>query len=489
MAIAALLSLSLSKDEAVPVAEIQKPVVQLTTAAAYNGQQVLSLIGTARAFTEAQVTAELAGRVTSVSVALGEYVQAGKVIGVLENATERASVLQAEGAYEAAVAAAAQSGVSIDQAQTDLTTAKNAAVLSYQGAYNTTNNVVRNTVDDFFSNTDSKYVGLRIDGRGFTTSLNSERVAYQTLLADWQLRSATISTTADLFAELQYARANVQRTITLLDSFLTVFSEQPNNARYTEAELNQFIAEFTAEKTTLIGVQSSLDAAEAGIISATESLKKAELAGVGSVASAADAQVKQALGVLRAAEANLEKTIFRTPISGTVNNLSIKAGDFINSFSTVAVIANNSALEIVTYVSEQEQSLLAVGDEVLIEGQYSGTITQIAPAVDTVTRKIEVRIATEAAGVVNGDTVRVTVQNTSSTARLEKVAVPLTAVKFDAENGSVFFVEDGRLVARPVTLGVIRGGSVEVVEGLSAHESFVRDVRGLQVNTDVTVIE
>lgn len=468
-------------------AEFQGSLVTLTTAAEYVGQQELSLIGTARAFTEAQVTSERAGRVTSVNVSLGQFVAAGQVLATLDNASERAAVLQAEGVYDAAVAATAQSEVGVEQAKTNLKSARNAAVSTYQSAYNTTNNVFLNSIDDFFSNADTARPGLRIDGRGLTAELNTERAAFQSVLSLWQGTSNTISTESDLETELQSAKNNVQRTITFLDTFLTIFADQDSGSRYTKAELDGFIAEFTGLKTMLIGQQSSINGALSGLSSAQESLRRAELSSTGGTTSAADAQIKQALGMLRAAQANLAKTILRTPISGTINSLSVKTGDFLGSFTKIAVVANNSALEIVTYVSENERNLISIGDVVTIEGKHSGVVTQIAPSVDSETRKIEVRIATESTDIVNGDTVRITKESSAENVSLENIEIPLSAVKFESENGYVFLVENNKLVSRPVVLGVVRGGSVIVTEGLSSDDSFVKDARGLTAGTEVEV--
>lgn len=474
-----------SADEA--VTSNSKPQVSLTTPLEYSGGQSLSLIGTVRAFSEAEITSEKSGRVVGVNVSLGQWVSAGQVIGSLENAAERASVLQAEGVYDAAVAAAAQSGVGVDEAKNGLVSAQNNAVATFQSSYNTTNGIVRNNIDTFFSDPDARVPGLRIDGKGMTTSLNAERVAYQTLLPEWQAKSNTISITANLEAELAYAKTQVQRTTAFVDSFLTLFANQDNGSRYSDAELQGFVTSFTALRANLIGVESNINAALTSLQSAKDGVRRAELAAQGGTTSAADAQVKQALGALRAAQANLSKTIFRTPISGTVNSLSIRQGDFINSFVPVAIVANNNALEIVTYVSDSERSLIAEGDEVLVEGAYTGVVTHISPAVNANTGKTEVRIATENTDIVNGDTVRVTKQASKAQAATKTIIVPLSAVKFDIADGFVFVVEDGRLVERPVMLGIVRGGSVEITNGLAATDAFVKDARGLKADIEVEI--
>lgn len=126
-----------------------KPVVTTITAAEYSGTQDFSTVGTVRAFTEASVTSETGGRVVSVNALLGQTVPASFIVATLENASERAAVLQAEGAYEAALAAAAQGNISVSEANTALVTAQNSAVSTVLSSYNTVSGVIRNSVDDF----------------------------------------------------------------------------------------------------------------------------------------------------------------------------------------------------------------------------------------------------------------------------------------------------------------------------------------------------
>lgn len=460
-------------------------VVELTTATAYAGGQSLSLVGNVRAFSEAAITSEGSDRVTSVPVSLGASVQAGQTIATLENASERAAVLQAEGVYDAALAAAAQNEVGVSEGQTALRNAQNNAVSAYKSAYNTVDAGVRNSIDVFFTDPDRSVPGLRIDGSGLTRSLNDERVAYQTILPAWQAKVQTISINNDLPAELTYASDITQRTIQFVDSFITVFNRQESLNRYSEEEITAFRAEFSSLRSTLITTQSNLDDAVTRLKSAKDQITRAELSASGGVSSAADAQVKQALGSLRAAQANLAKTVLRSPISGTINSLSVRTGDFVSANQQVALVANNNALEVVTYISDSERSVLTSGDEVVINNEYTGVVTEIAPAIDPVTRKIEVRIATEGEALQNGDTVRISKEITE--VDLDTIMVPLSAVKFNADNGVVFMVVDGVLESREVEIGNVRGSSVEIVDGLTPTDEFVSDARGLQAGIAVAV--
>lgn len=470
------------------VTESQKKLVEVSSPAKLAGGEELSLIGTVRAFTEAQITAERTGRITRVNAELGKQVSAGQILVTLENASESAAVLQAQGAYEGALAAARQSSIGVDEAQNAVNAAENNLVNSIKSSYNTTNAVVLNDIDDFFSNPNAGVPGLKIDGKGTTQTLNAERVAYQSLLPQWQLRSNTVTVSSNLTSEVDYAVANVNRTISFLDSFITLFGQQNGNDRYSDAELQSFTANFSGLRSSLLQTVSALENAETGVANANEVVTRATLSASGGGASAADAQVKQALGSLRSAQANYAKTVLRSPISGTVNALSAKLGDYANTGQVLAIIANNNALEIVTFAGDQEAAALSPGDEVLIEGVSKGIVTNVAPAVDATTKKTEIRIATDDSSIANGDTVRITKNSTvASSSAPTEISIPLSAVKFETNNGFIMQVENGVLVQKSVELGSVRGTSLEIISGLSATEEFVVDVRGLTPGTEVTV--
>jgi RND family efflux transporter MFP subunit len=474
-----------SRDVETVVEDALPPLVSLTSASEYSQTGTLSLIGTVRALSEAEITAEQGGQVVSVPVTLGASVRAGQVIAVLENASERAAVLQAEGAYEAALAASAQSSIGVNEALTSLRTTESAVRSTLLSSYTTVNATVLNTIDDFFANPQSRLPGLRIDGKGATAALNAERVAYQTLLREWQTRTESLND-ADLDEEIIYARENVARTIRFIEDFITVFSVQGNSNEYTDAQLATFRSEFASVKSTLIATDTALSGASANLSAARDTLLRAETAATGGTVSAADAQVKQALGVLRAAQANLAKTILTTPVSGTINSLSVKTGGYITGGSQVAVVANNTAFEIVTFVSDTERSIIAVGDELIADDTATATVRAIAPAIDPETRKFEVRLVNDDGKISNGDTVKLRTATTSSATDAE-IRIPITAVKFEVENGFVFGVENGALIKRPVTIGQITGNTVVIESGLLPSDQFVIDARGLQAGDAVTI--
>jgi RND family efflux transporter MFP subunit len=361
-------------------------------------------------------------------------------------------------------------------------------VSTYRSAVTTNNAAVRGTIDQFFTAPDSGIPGLNIAGKGFTSELNNERSQYQTLLEEYRTAANEITVSADLPTELRDLATFIERTASFFGTFITVLELQTNDARFSDAELAGTITNFASTQASLIELAARVEQSATSIENAVDAVERARIADarVSDAPRASDAQVTQALGGLRAAQANLAKTILRTPIAGTINSLAVQTGDFLGANQQAALVANNNALEIVTYISQSERALLEVGDVLQVEGTEA-TVTAIAPAIDDSIGKIEVRLAAESEDLQNGDTVTVTFVADSQTNVAGPVIVPLAAIKFTQTDGEVFVVENGVLVGRPVTIGEVQGSGVTIEAGLSRTEAFVADARGLQAGDAVII--
>ncbi len=472
--------------EPVPEAVPQVSQVEVQSVRALVSGRLFTAVGTVEAVSEARLQTESGGRVTGVYTEIGKFVKAGSILVTLENASERAVLLQAEGAYESTLANAEQSKLGVDVAETALLSAKDGAITSMQNAYNTTNGIVVSDIDDFFSQPNSSIPGLRIGGQGYTQTLNSERVAYQTLLPAWNKSLESLTNKSSLDAELELSIVNVKRTINIIDMFLFIFNKDDDDE-------GQFVGkeeELISLKSVLNGVLSDLVSAKSNIISASEAKERAIVSATGGQVSATDAQLKQALGAYRSAQANFEKTIVRTPISGVVNALYLKTGEYVPPSAPAGIVANNNGLEVTTSVSEEDALELSVGDTVTIEKTATGTVSAIAGAIDPTTGKVAVKISLDStSGIQNGNTVSIAflpnMEKTDNT-----ITIPLSSVKMTGSGPVVFSVSENKeLVSIPVKLGPVSGNAVLVNEGITLDSQIVVDARGLKAGQVVTVSE
>ncbi len=477
----------LRRDPASDLANQQRTVtLQTVSELSGNGSNV-SIIGSVRSVTEADILAQSGGTVRRVHTAIGQSVGAGAIIAELENASERASVLQAEGSYESALAARSITRAQAGSSEESLEEAERSARNTYRTAFTTIDSLLTIEIQSVFGGT-SITPGLLLN-TGSGPRMSEEYSALRrTELTTWRraLDSADSKNPETLLSESEVV---VQR----LSAFLVELSRaaaQANSGATATQKGNIASARATAD-SLLATISAERDQLRAARTAATVGSRQSESQN-GQVSSA-DAQVKTALGVLRAAQAQLEKTIVRAPIAGTVNFLPIRVGDYVTSFTHVATVARNNALEIVAYVSEDDRDLLAAGTEVTIEDATPGVVTSISPALDPVTKQIEVHIAVEGESeLVNGQSVRIALPNAVA-ATLETegpVLLPLSAVKLRADERIVFTVnEEGRLVAMPVEIGDVRGDRIEIRTPLSAELRIVKDARGLSDGERVRVKE
>ncbi len=476
----------------------KKPQVTLITAKQYTDNNKTSLLGTVRALSEANIITERSGKITSVPTRLGQTVVEGQIIATLENARERAAVLQAEGVYEAAKAGASQGEVGLAGAQSALQTAQNKALTIYRNTFIALDNQLKNTIDKIFTDSSKNILSIRLKSQGKALELTADRQQITILMNKWsqQLNKLNIDKPENILNLIKEAKNDTKTFIDFVEKLAVVVNHSDNDKRLVDDKsISLYRSEFNAVRSSINNLLLNLENTEATLDSAQNNLEQSYLKG-NETDSVTEAQVKQALGALRLAQASLQKTILRSPITGTVNSLSAKVGDFASAFTTLATVANNQTLEVITYLNSHEQSLLTVGDEVIIENKFDGVVTQISPALDKKTGKIEVRIITTTDELKNGETVRlqkksVSVLKTDKSKNTKQVIkVPLPAVRLTAKDGFVLIVDENKkLQKKKVELGKIYGDSVEITSGLEADTEFVSDARGLIIGTEVATVQ
>lgn len=448
------------------------PVVTLRAVGALESESVFSVVGTVRSVSEAQLRAEAGGRITSVPVRVGDTVTAGTVLATIENDRERASLLQAEGAYESALASARGSGVTLEEARVG-------AANAYQNAFTVVDGIVQSTIDDYYMNPEGPIIGYRLSS-GNPTVMNARRADVEAMRIAWRTSIARgVVGDVDVLTD---AESNVRLLSALITDLNDIVLDEPRTSIFFDEAYQQ----------ELIGARATLDGVLASLSAARRVLAQAEVSGASNGTSEADARVKSALGTLRAAQAAYEKTLVRTPISGVVNALNMVAGEYATLGQPAAVVANNGSLEVKTALGESDLETITIGDAVTVNGSVTGVITSIAPAIDPVSGKAEVRVSVDDAdALTNGTTVTITFsRNTAEASESDMILLPLAALKLLPSGPVAFGVNDeGVLVAYPVTLGAIMGDTVEVLEGLTRESVIVTDARGLRAGDAVTVTQ
>lgn len=474
-----------------------------------NGAIALSIVGTVTSQNEATVRAEKSGQLVRLNYALGDRVAAGATIGEMENQSERAAVAQAQASVDVAKANRAKvtGGSRVEQrsileaqlinAEQALSGARNSALNSILSAYAAAESAVPGTADALFSNPKiSPQLLITTANSQYEIDAENQRSDLQSALSGQSSRSAVLTTNSNLDAEIATAIRELRTVRTFLDTIIAALNVAIPVSPYTESSIATYLASMntaranvTSALSALSTTQDNLDAKRAAVTIAQKNLEQGVAGGQPEDVAAADANVKQAEAGLAVAYATLQKSIIRAPISGTINMLDLKRGDFVQALAPVVTIANNGSLEVLSYLTEGDAVAFTIGDTVRIDSGDIGTITRIAPALDPVSKKIEMRIALpKTSTLINGQSVIVTASRTQSTATPVRITIPITALKIHVDVMTVLSVDDtNHVIEHPVTIGTLLGDRVEIRDGIDPLMRIITDARGIRVGQEVTV--
>lgn len=309
-----------------------------------NDATPLPLIGEVQSANEATIRSESAGPITHLYHKLGDYVGAGSIIAEIENSSQRAAFLQAQGVLESAQAGVDKSGKLFGQS-------KSSALNTIRTVYTSNDDVVRAKLDALFRNPTTNlpiFVMLASDS-GLVNKVQNARIQIGDMLVKESARSQALTQDSDLQNEITLATNDTRVIKQYVDDIAALLNTAIPFGSYTQTVIDGFSATASADRSIVSGSIASLNGAAQSLIAAQTTGDSA-----GS-ASASDAAIKTAQGAHDAAAAALEKTIIRAPISGTLNNMSLKLGDFVSAFQQVAVVSNNGTLEIIAHLSARER--------------------------------------------------------------------------------------------------------------------------------------
>ena len=162
------------------------------------------------------------------------------------------------------------------------------------------------------------------------------------------------------------------------------------------------------------------------------------------------------------------------PISGIIEAKNVSENSMYGSSMAGYVVSNKDIMVVNFAVSSDIVSEMAIGDEVIVENgnqQFKAEITEIGTMVNAQSGLFPIKARfTEAANMLSG----VSVKLTAITAKGENcITIPTDALYYDDGDTYVYVYDNGVAKANPITIGIISGDVVEVVEGLSESSQVI----------------
>ncbi len=442
-----------------------------------------------------------AGTVAKVNVATGDKVNTGDIL-----LTEDSSVLQAElQQAEASVAQAeanlgvlqngatpqdiAVSFAEVSNAESALLGAEKNVVSTVQDAYTKADDAVYNQADQIFTNprTNPQLV-FSIPNQQLAVDIQSERLSIESDFSAWNSSLSGLTATSDLPAILKETKGylgDIQNFLADVASALNLVSPSGSVSASSLDTWKTDVASGRAEVVAAVGdvvtSESALDSDQTALAVAEKQLALKQAPATPDQIAADEAAVSQAKAQVSLIQAQIDQTILRSPVAGTVTNVVPKKGEVATAGETVISIIGNNSLEVEAYVAESDVAKLKVGDPVSITldalpGEtFTGHLLSIDPA-ETIVNGVanyKVKISFDAVDprFKSGLTANLTIE----TQRKDNVLiVPQFAIIQNDQGTFAVKMVNGKQEQVPITLGIQdQNGNAEVVSGLSEGDQVL----------------
>jgi membrane fusion protein (multidrug efflux system) len=160
------------------------------------------------------------------------------------------------------------------------------------------------------------------------------------------------------------------------------------NARSKYTRIQALAKSSVAAQAAVDDASAALDQAQAAVAGATAAIAAAK-ANV-SVLTAQEAEASSQLGSLKLAvdqaKRNLDRTVLRAPVDGTVANLAVHVGDLVSPGQKIAAVVPTDAIYLAANYKETQLPGITAGEKVDITidalpgRHFTGTVASLAPA-------------------------------------------------------------------------------------------------------------
>jgi HlyD family secretion protein len=241
-------------------------------------------------------------------------------------------------------------------------------------------------------------------------------------------------------------------------------------ARKSHQALERLVSKQAATRQELDSARQLVDQLDLKI----QALEKNKAALVtGTDQEIAQARLQQAESAAAVARTNLDLSVIRAPMDGTVYDFDLKPGSYVNPGDPIAKVGRLDRLRVTVYVDEPELGKVRAGELVAItwDGlpghQWKGKVDKLpAQIVPLGTRQVgEVGCVIENPdrdlplnANINAD-IQVTVAENA-------IAIPKEAIRRQGSDAGVLLLEGDRAVWRKISLGISNYTKSQVLSGL-----------------------
>ena len=349
-----------------------------------------------------------------------------------------------------------------------------------------------------------EWVSARNEAAGIVKNVfvrKGEIVAKGAALLDVDVREAraALDSAQARIAQIQVELETIRKggraaEISLIEGSVATAKQELATAQNEVAELTRLVAKNAATAYELTLAKQRVQAVTIQLQSLEQ--RRGSLVGAAD-RNAAEARLRDAEASLKLAEQQIALGTVRAPMGGSVYQIEVRSGDFINPGTLVASIGRIDRVRALIYVDEPELGRVDIGKPVVVTWdakpgrEWKGAVDRIP----TVISALGARQVGEVQCVIeNPDLDLLPGSNINAFIRAavveNAVSVAKAALRRESNQTGVYLLQGDQVVWRPVKLGISSLVRAQVLEGLKDGDAVAMPTErilktGFKVEPDI----
>jgi len=465
--------------------------------------QEVNVTGRVKPAQNVDLAFEKSGKVSRIFVKIGDNVSAGQELVRLEDADFSAQLAQAEADLKTQVAKLSEleagtreeeimvQEVKVANTKADLEEAKKNLIDKLQDAYTKSDDAVRNKIDQLFKSPvmPLPQVNFSIIDSQSEADIEWQRLVIDNVLNLWKQSLNQLTLSSNLSSYVNGAKNNLNQLKSFLDKTAFAINITTANTSISQATIDTWRGEAATARTNvntaisnLLTAEEKLKTAESNFSLANQELVLKKAGATNEETTAQEAQVEKAEANVLNYQAQLSKTILRSPIAGIVTKQEAKVGEIVNSNTTIISVISSAKFEIEANIAEADIAKVKVGNSAKVTldayGEdviFGAKVVEVEPAETIIegvtTYKTTFQFINEDERVKSGMTANIDILTDK---RENVIVVPQRAVTTKDGDKIVKVLVNDAVSEVKVKTG-LRGsdGNVEILEGVKEGNKVI----------------
>ncbi len=468
--------------------------------------EIVSVTGNVKPLSNVELAFERGGKIANISVAVGDKVYVGQQLVSISNADLVASLSQAQANLKKALAQLqdVKTGTRVEEitlaetqvenATLNMNQAKAVLINTVKDSYTKADDAVRNKMYTLFNDPGKYRARLNFTTDSFLQEdIEKGKDTISDTINTWYQSLAKLDSSSDLEVYYNTAKASLNSIKSLLDECADAVNRlTPDSAYTTQTQIDTWKLNVSTARSNIDLAISSLNSSYNTYKSSASSLSISQdqliIKKAGSTSGtilSAEASYEAAQAGVAGAEAELSKSIVRSPINGVITNIGVKLGEIVPAGISAVSVISYGDYEVEAFVPEADIAKIKIGDTATTTLDAYGSnvffdtaVIKIDPAATVIdgvpTYKVTLKFTDQDDRIKSGMTANLDVLSN----RKDNVLILPSRLIISKDDGKYVSVLDtndqSELIDKKIVTG-LRGsdGNTEIISGLNEGDKVV----------------